>query len=692
MFFRSIAISLILSTVLVGVPIGTRTRADGPTIVINELLWMGSSASSADEWIELRNVSDQSIDLSNWQLTKKSSGAESLMLTIPAGKSIPANGYFLISNYAETNANSVLVVTPDLVDTSVALSNSALQIRLYDATHTLIDVADDGVGNPAAGKYISSQAVFSSMERNPMPGDGMQSSSWHTASRSVGYKAGSPERGTPGSENSNGVPTANAGPDQTVMVGQAVNFDGSDSTDPEQQPLTYAWDFGDSATDTTVTPQHTYAAAGVYTATLQVSDGTDAVSDTMHVTVTAAPAAAPSSTDTTDAPIVTNSSCRGLRLSEVYPNPPGVDADEFIELQNGADEDVVGQGCSVWTTATKKFVITSTDVTTKNGYLELPKSVTKLTLNNGGTTVRLVDVDGAELDRVTYGTAKEGTAYVMINGAWQWTGQPTPGKSNVLTSISTAKTTSSKTAAKKSSTKEPDPIQIVSIADVQHLDSGDRVQVTGIVTSPVGSLGSTLTTLQSADGGITLTVPNGTGPLDVGEQAKITGTVRLYQGRRRIAVDANGVQVLQKNVDLQPQMLATVDIGSDQADQLVHTTGIVALASGASIDIDDGSGDVVVYLKSSTGIVRPKVKMGDAVDVIGIVGVSTSGVRVLPRSQADLHVQQVLGASTSAPTATTTVPTHTTHQSAWYWLFVGLGGLAVAAKPLWNKWRKSQTT
>jgi hypothetical protein len=84
-------------------------------------------------------------------------------------------------------------------------------------------------------------------------------------------------------------PTADAGGPYSGMVGIAITFDGSGSTDPDADPLAYSWSFGDgSAAGTGVTPTHTYIAAGNYTAALTVTDPTSLSStDTASVTIAA---------------------------------------------------------------------------------------------------------------------------------------------------------------------------------------------------------------------------------------------------------------------------------------------------------------------------------------------------------------------------------------------------------------------
>jgi hypothetical protein len=82
-------------------------------------------------------------------------------------------------------------------------------------------------------------------------------------------------------------PTANAGPDQIVersaLDGAAVTLDGSASTDPEGDPLTYEWTWSGGAASG-VMPTATFP-PGSTTVTLTVSDGALTSSDTCEIVV-----------------------------------------------------------------------------------------------------------------------------------------------------------------------------------------------------------------------------------------------------------------------------------------------------------------------------------------------------------------------------------------------------------------------
>ncbi len=96
----------------------------------------------------------------------------------------------------------------------------------------------------------------------------------------------------------NGVPVASAGADQSVETGATVTLNGSASTDPEGDPLTFQWSLASKPTGSAaaisdaaaVTPQIVADLDGDYVVQLVVSDGVStSVPDTVVITASATP-------------------------------------------------------------------------------------------------------------------------------------------------------------------------------------------------------------------------------------------------------------------------------------------------------------------------------------------------------------------------------------------------------------------
>ncbi|MFO7688998.1 MAG: Ig-like domain-containing protein, partial [Cryobacterium sp.] len=97
----------------------------------------------------------------------------------------------------------------------------------------------------------------------------------------------------------NRAPVANAGPDQSVYLGDAIVLNGSGSSDPDGDPVTYLWTVqsappgvavGFSPSTTVANPTITVSATGLYVLRLVVNDGSlDSAPDDVAITVAALP-------------------------------------------------------------------------------------------------------------------------------------------------------------------------------------------------------------------------------------------------------------------------------------------------------------------------------------------------------------------------------------------------------------------
>jgi hypothetical protein len=155
--------------------------ASSPTrkIIFNEIAWMGSPSSSKEEWIELKNISGEDIDLSGWRLLDATG---KIKLDLGVGDDISRNGFFVVSHGSSSIdeiAGSRKIYSGDLV-------NGGDTLALIDAQCVVSDYIDAPKGWPA--------------------GDNTTKQTLERDANGIGWHKSTLPGGTPGVENSAGPP------------------------------------------------------------------------------------------------------------------------------------------------------------------------------------------------------------------------------------------------------------------------------------------------------------------------------------------------------------------------------------------------------------------------------------------------------------------------------------------------------
>ena len=149
-------------------------------VIINEVMWSGTSLSIDDQYIELRNTTDNDINIGKWKIYYLRD-LNKPPIMIPANRVIPKNGYFLISNYSNESNNSLLNIESNMSNASMnLLKENNGNLRLEDSNGNVIDTV---LGVWPAG--IQSTTSFRSMQRSVDGIDGLDPNSWYTCNNEL---------------------------------------------------------------------------------------------------------------------------------------------------------------------------------------------------------------------------------------------------------------------------------------------------------------------------------------------------------------------------------------------------------------------------------------------------------------------------------------------------------------------------
>ncbi len=221
---------------------------------------------------------------------------------------------------------------------------------------------------------------------------------------------------SPNNQPSNQAPIAKAGPDITALTNQEIFFDGTASSDPENDSLTYFWNFGDGATDNQATTTHIYQYPGEYLVVLEVDDGKLTNTDFVKISIYS----------------------DNLIISEFIPNPEGKDAEnEWIEIYNQGEQtaDLSNWQLDDMPDGSKPFTLPQNTLIFPKEFVVFQRLITKLALNNDEDQVRLIYPNGNIAAEISYlAEKKQGQAVAFDGQEYFWTTMPTPGTANIISS------------------------------------------------------------------------------------------------------------------------------------------------------------------------------------------------------------------------------------------------------------------
>lgn len=381
-------------------------------VAINEIAWMGTEISDSNEWIELYNNGDTSVDIGNWSIYGSDTGqclnfssADGNISTI-----IPASGYLIYANHTTDLGMGVV----DIWDATIGLNNdSPGQLILYDMSNCTGSVID--TINQTTTWLAGKSATKQTMEKTAT---GWQTSLNPGGTPKAQNSSGAVEEPEPAIEQpahsttiTNEPPVADAGDNIIGFVNQELTFDGTKSSDPNRDELHYEWNMGNGKLIEMPSFTYTYPYPGTYLITLMVFDGKKYASDTITVQIQQA--------QITINEFMANSENKDEKTGwiEVYN-----DADMIMDISNWRLDDSAS--------GSAPFVFPKNTFIAPKSYLTFSQQITDIDLNNNKDSVRLLLPSGTVFQEINYENPLQNKSSARTAEGFVWS-EPTPGIANI---------------------------------------------------------------------------------------------------------------------------------------------------------------------------------------------------------------------------------------------------------------------
>lgn len=362
------------------------------------------------------------------------------------------------------------------------------------------------------------------------------------------------------------------------------------------------------------------------------SDDTDNSSTTIFSSV--------SSTTRTDSLVPVFSFDSLPIITEILPNPLGVDTqNEFIELFNPFEHDISLTGLSLddGDGGSKPYSFPPDTVLRAHEYRAWYSKDTKISLANTTDQVRILDTQGEVFHMIEYSGVKENKSYVMAHDLWFWTSELTPHMENPNEPVADRAVRADEHKSTASAAV------FTTVAQIRNFDVGTRVVFEGVVLVPPGVLSSQYLYVGGELGvGIQVYSYKKEFPeLVIGDKVSVSGELTEVSGEMRIKIaraeDVSRVDTI-TSVPVLPHTLLAAEVGEMYEGGFVEIVGEIVGVKGSYVYLDDGTGEVKVYIRGGSGIDKKMFEEGVRARVSGILQETKSGYQLSPRDHTDVSI------------------------------------------------------
>lgn len=551
-------------------------------IIINELLPNPEGADDT-EWIEVKNISDNSIDLENFYI-KDASDKKYIFSFDDFNDLILDPEEFLVLEYDVSG---------------ITLNNSSDSLYLFDDYNN---------------------KIFETTYSNSIEGN-----SWANFSNTWKW-TNILTKGQDNQEQIVNLPEAIIDISGEFFTGAEINFSAANSYDSGGGELSYKWYIGNYLKSREEQFKTTFNSSGTKLVKLIVIN-TDGLSSQQSQDIEIRDNLVASTTSTISCNFDEKTK---IIISELFPNPSGVDDGEFIELYNPNNFEVDLTGASVNDTSTYFYKLNN-KIPGKTFFV-IYKKDSKISLNNSSEELKLYDCNKKIVSSVKYDKSIEDKSYSynFLDETYLWS-DPTPDEDNIF-----------------------DPENNLIMTGTNELLENEDKSFYGVVVSAPSEIKKDIfyicsydETDESVDYENCIEAKS-----KIKDQKFETGDVFIFYGEIQNKEDKNIITVSEmekiKNIELKdPEIYEIEDVLNSPLNSFVSIQGQIFKLNKKSLYIGEEDNKLKIKFKDLKDV---KLQKSDSIYVRGIIVRDGDSVAIYIRDSRDILIQKVLAEQITAST------------------------------------------